>query len=542
MMTSMEVADLVIVGGGAYGLIAAYTWLRLTDKNPDCSEVIIFESDTSLGGTWSRNRIYPSLITQSPVGMSEYSCFPMDPPPPKDKTFYGYFPGEYVCDYLEAFAQSVKLGGKTLKDRIRFGAAVTFVRKQHNIGEMPNPNAMWEVTIVGGHKTLCKKLIMATGATSVPRLPRLLRAPQPIPVIHSRDLGRNAEFLGSDKVQNVVIIGGSKSAFDAVYMLIKAGKSVTWLIRKTGQGPGILAAPVGYGLYQNSHEILSLRLLSKMNPSIFDSDDGLSRFFHKWKLGQWLANALWWTVDFMWKGEAKYDRSANMANLQPDLKIFWASDNIGMRNTVDLWDTVAKARILRDEVAGCNNQGVVLESGETVKCEAIVACTGWHVSYPMFTGSDSLRLGLPLSLEDVPPTDVQAWEDMISKADKQVVQRFPELADEKSTETSKPTKWPNHLYRFIAPVNDRDRSVAFLGQIVTTHSFLIGETQSLWAVAYLLGDLSLPSVDKMQKDVALSIAWHRRRYLDDGHVIAYDQIPVSYGWWICITVGLLISW
>lgn len=507
----MEEFDLVVVGAGSSGLIATYTWLRI---NPE-SRAVILESDSELGGAWSRNRIYPTLVTQTPVGMLEYSCFPMPAP---EKVFHGLYAGEHVCEYLEAFAQSTKFAERSLKERVRFSSPVTSVKKREK---------MWEIQTDNGTKIGCRKLIMATGVTSIPRLPSALRRSPPVPVIHSRDLARNAEFLCSSQVQDVVVIGGSKSAFDTVYMLIQAGKSVSWIIRPGGQGPGFLAAPEGDGPFQNSHEILSLRLISKMSPCIFEPDDWWLKFFHQWKVGRWLSNALWRSVDNMWKGAAKYDRNENMSKLKPDRMVFWASDNVGVRNAHDMWDIISGASVFRDEVVKVNEETAILSSGKTLKCDAVVACTGWDLSYSMIAKNDCLELGLPTPLEDVPSANVNVWEKRIREADKKVVERFPSLGSEPLSEESEPTKWSNHLYRSVAPINDEERSVAFLGQVGTTQSFLVSEIQSLWAVAYLMNELELPPLEHMQEDVALRIAWRRRRYLADGHVLIYDQIPVS---------------
>ncbi|KIX06856.1 uncharacterized protein Z518_04832 [Rhinocladiella mackenziei CBS 650.93] len=454
----MSEVDLVVVGAGSSGLIATYTWLKFS---PD-SNVIIFESDTELGGAWSRNRVYPTLTTQTPVGMLEYSCFPMEQP---EKTFYGLFSGEHSCEYLEAFALSMKFSGKSLKERVRFSSLVTKAQRREG---------MWEVHTVDGLQARCRKLIVATGATSIPHLPELLNQPQPVPVVHSRDLARNAEFLSSDEVQHVVVIGGSKSSFDAVYMLIQAGKSVSWIIRPGGHGPGLLAAPEGAGPFRNSNEILSLRLISKTSPCVFEPGDRWVRFFHRWRLGRWISNAIWSHVDSQWKGPAKYDRSQNMSKLKPDRSAFWGSDNVGVRNTVDLWDTVAKAKIYRDEVVRINEKSAVLSSGEMLDCDAVVACTGWDLSYPMFSKEDALALGLPMSVRDVPPENVEKWNSLAAESP--------------------------------VPVH-------------------CSQIQSLRAVAYLTNELKLPPVERRREEVASRIAWRRRRYLSDGHVIIFDQIP-----------------
>jgi hypothetical protein len=51
---------------GWYGLSAAKTYLRL---RPDL-RIQIIDNDTSVGGVWSRDRLYPNLVAQVKLGVS----------------------------------------------------------------------------------------------------------------------------------------------------------------------------------------------------------------------------------------------------------------------------------------------------------------------------------------------------------------------------------------------------------------------------------------------------------------------------------------
>ena len=50
----------------------------------------------------------------------------------------------------------------------------------------------------------------------------------------------------------------------------------------------------------------------------------------------------------------------------------------------------------------------------------------------------------------------------------------------------------------------------------------LAEIQALWAVAHMNGKLSKKTEEEMEEDVALVIAWRRRRYLGDGHTFLFD--------------------
>ena len=83
----------------------------------------------------------------------------------------------------------------------------------------------------------CTKLIVATGITSKPK---------PVPwdlsrfegtSFHAIEVGQRQHELLNDKVQHVTVVGGHKSALEAVGACAQAGKKVEWLIRQEGGGP-----------------------------------------------------------------------------------------------------------------------------------------------------------------------------------------------------------------------------------------------------------------------------------------------------------------
>jgi hypothetical protein len=57
----------------------------------------------------------------------------------------------------------------------------------------------------------------------------------------------------------------------------------------------------------------------------------------------------------------------------------------------------------------------------------------------------------------------------------------------------------------MAPTDLKMRGTIFLGHIVIDTNFRAAEYQALWAVAYLDGQLSPPSKEDMEREVAMSI-------------------------------------
>ncbi|ETN44048.1 uncharacterized protein HMPREF1541_10913 [Cyphellophora europaea CBS 101466] len=330
----MSLYDLVVVGAGPSGLIAAHTWLTVQPQ----SKVIIFEAGRFIGGTWSKDRIYPTMMTQTPLGMFEYSSYPMDQP---KTTFNELFSGEHTCQYLSDFSRSVQFAGETIHDRIDFDSRVTKIWKS---------NHLWTIETSKEQTVRGRKMILATGLTSTPKMPPFLQQNTSVPIFHSRDLAVASPILSSSFVRDVIVIGGSKSAFDAVYLLSKLGKRVSWIIRPGGHGPGMLASSGGAGPFKSSHDLISLKLISKMSPCVFEESDGWTKFFHQSLVGSWLVKAIWHLVDKIWQANASYQRDENFAQLRPDRPAYWCSDNLGVQNTPDLWDTLSKATVVRGEI------------------------------------------------------------------------------------------------------------------------------------------------------------------------------------------------
>jgi len=469
-------------------------------------------------GVWSKSRIYSTMMTQSPLGMLEFSNYPM-PLLPKSETFYDLFRGSHVGDYLEAFASHKTFGGKTVRDRIVFNAPVEKISKDRHVWEIQTP----------GESYSCQKLIVATGLTSTPTPIGISTQDFKPPVIHSLHLAAKTSLLASPEIKNVVVLGGAKSSFDAIQLLQSLGKSVTWIIRTNGQGPALLATPDAPWPLSNSHEIISTRLIAKMSPCIFEPLDAWTRFFHSNRLGIKLVDMMYAGINWMWRTAAGYNRSENMKMLIPDRPVYWSSDGIAVWNSPGMWDTVSKATILRDVVESFEGTDVLLKSGKRITCDAVVSATGWSNRYSFFEDQLAEELGLPMLPAEANGTTVSEWERRIKIADKMVVNTFPRLGNVPSYPDHVPKSTPSRLYRAIVPIEgDPDHSIAFLGGVGTTQSFSVAEVQALFAAAYLSNKLPLPSAEEMKSEVALATAWRRRRYLGDGYTFIFEQLQVCY--------------
>lgn len=210
--------DKILTGRpGLAGLGAAKTYHQL---NP-IETVAIIEANPSLGGVWSKERLYPGLKTNNMLGTYEYADFPMD------TETYGVKPSEFMSGevmhkYLNNYAE--KFG---IADKIRYQSKV--LTAEHQDG----PDGGWILTVQSGSSTstiTARKLIMATGLTSEPFLPHFKGQEEfDAPLFHSKDFLQHADTLNSSKV--VTVFGTTKSAWDAVYAFGTKGIRVHWIIR-----------------------------------------------------------------------------------------------------------------------------------------------------------------------------------------------------------------------------------------------------------------------------------------------------------------------
>lgn len=188
--------------------------------HPD-RKLAILEINSSLGGTWAKERLYPGLRTNNMLGTYEFPDFPMD-----SKTF-GVQPGEHMTgavmhEYLTKYAEKFDVS-----DKIRYRSKVLVAEHQDG------PEGGWILTVQTDSKETkiaTKKLIFATGITSEPFLPHIDGQEKfGAPLFHSRDFLQNASLL--DSARSVTVFGGTKSAWDAAYAFGIKGIKVNWVIR-----------------------------------------------------------------------------------------------------------------------------------------------------------------------------------------------------------------------------------------------------------------------------------------------------------------------
>jgi len=262
----------------------------------------------------SPERIYDAFWTQTPIGMAEFSDRPMLPPPPLEDQYYGFFPARYVTAYLEAYVNNHIYNGRTLRDRIELNVQVRKIER--------TSGDRWRISCRGGREIEASKLVDATGMTSLPNIPQL-RGEEEFrgKMVHHKDFGRLGD-LRTVKGQNLVVLGGGKSAADVAYSAVKAGKSVSWIIRENGAGPAALLAAEGKWPYANSNEGFYTRFVAAFLPNPFKEESYLSVFLHRTRVGRWLVRSMWEGIDKDQRRKVDYrrveGREKGFDNLEPD--------------------------------------------------------------------------------------------------------------------------------------------------------------------------------------------------------------------------------
>jgi cation diffusion facilitator CzcD-associated flavoprotein CzcO len=306
--------DIVIIGAGPSGLCAAKNFLQY-DANAD---VTILDAQGTVGGVWSKEQIYPTLKTNNLWSAVDFIDFPMD-------SSFGIEPGQHVTgeamhSYLEAYAKHFGIMNK-----IQFHTFVVSVRRKTGGG--------WVVDIArsnsnGVVESLdCRKLVVATGVLSVPNMPSLDGATDfKGDIIHSSDLGRSTHLLTEKK--SVAVLGGSKSAYDSVYLSAISGLTVDWIIRTSGRGPVWVFPPHTYlGPFKAWRERLVVRrIFSFMSPSILPDFSGfgwLRNFLHFNVIGKKISQTFWKLMHADTIHDCRYHAEPHLAVLEPEQSPFW---------------------------------------------------------------------------------------------------------------------------------------------------------------------------------------------------------------------------
>ncbi|RDW88948.1 hypothetical protein BP6252_00980 [Coleophoma cylindrospora] len=502
----MEEFDIVIVGAGVFGLPVAKTYLEV---HPG-ARLLMLDEGQSVGGTWSQERLYDELRTNNLVGMSEFSDFPMD-----FETFGvavgSHVPGAVMHKYLTAYTKHFGFF-----DKIRFGASV-------KTAEMKEDDS-WVVTYdlldteegerQRQEKVLAKKLVLAIGTTSKPHIPKFEGAEKfGGHFFHFKELSNRQTEMS--EAENVIVIGGSKSACDVAYLNAVNGRHVDWVIRASGRGPAWLAEPYVSPAQLQFEKLATTRAMSFLIPSY--ASDGywlIRKLLHDNPIGRAILRGFFGFIHSDILETGRYHAHPETKKLIPPASVIWNGTSVGIFNyPKDFFEMVRKGLVdvHIEDIDMLLDNGMRLANGTEIKADVIVCATGWE-------NTPTLKI-LPAALTDkcglstVPPD-----ADIVRAADQELMQKYPELRDqppaggkigEREREQS---SW--RLYRGIAPpAFIQSHNLAYNGMNVSLRGFLVGEISALWITAFLDGKLAavLPSEEDAAWDALLESRFYRYR-------------------------------
>lgn len=197
--------------------------------------------------------------------------------------YYDRFEAKYITQYLEDYVDNHVYDGVSLRSRIFF---------KHRVQRVDKIEGTWMIHTdgSGGPRRVFKssKLVVATGHTSDPNMPFLPNQKEFMGhIFHHRSFGEaSRSVLAALSCKHIAVIGGGKSATDMVYESVKKGKTVSWIIRKSGEGPALFVPAPGKGRYRNSTESGATRLKACFSPSSFMPNLWLPRLVHQTSIGR----------------------------------------------------------------------------------------------------------------------------------------------------------------------------------------------------------------------------------------------------------------
>ncbi|KAL4951262.1 hypothetical protein BDW69DRAFT_170427 [Aspergillus filifer] len=507
----MEELDLLVIGAGWSGLAALKTYRQV---NPSASTCLL-EYASSVGGVWATHRLWDGLKSNNLYGTYSYSDFPMD-------ESFGvkeneHIPGHVIQRYLERYAEHFGIMGS-----IRLNSKVTAVTH--------NDDTTWTVTYTDTVKeeevkVHAHKLILATGITSQPYLPHIEgQETFNRPLFHTVDMPKYHESTLKQPTNRIAVLGGTKSAWDAVYAAASAGAKVEMIIRDNGHGPCWMAPPYVTPLHKWLEKLVTTRLLTWFSPCIWAEESAehgagtrARGFLHGSWLGRKITDAFWSVLGNDVVTLNKFDSHPELKKLQPWISPFWVASGLSILNyPTNFFDLVTEGKVTIhiDHITHLSGGTIHLANGEPLTdISALVMATGWTPTPNITFSPPSLmsQLGYPDAADPLPST-------LISAADQEILRRFPRLANRPTHDS--PSKYeplasdaqtetqslhPYRLTRFMVPASPlaTERSVAFAGVAMTINTPLLAQAEALWITAFFNNKIDLASItmEKCPEDI-----------------------------------------
>ena len=522
----MSSFDVVVVGAGVQGLVAAKTFLEIDPP----LKLLIIDDKRTLGGVWAEENLYPGLLANNILGTFEYTDYPMD-------QSFGvrageHIPSKVIYQYLCAYSRHFGLDRR--------------LECQTRVYKVVKVNDGWRLSVCSdkGSTSIslvidCRNLVIATGLNSKP-YPLNIEGASSFtrPLISLADFPQfTAHVLDDPSIRSVTVCGGSKAAHDAVYYLAAHGHSVKWIIQKSGYGTTPMAPShlrVGPFAFW-TEKLLTTRPITWLVPCIWSHFDGFGiteRLLQRTWLGKWIIPT---TQSFLisWMHRCTgLSADPESRKLMPDQNLLWYGSGSAITNyPTDFYQFIrnGQVEVIKKDIS-CLASGNVIKftDGWAVSTDALICGTGWdHIPcIEFFPESIHAKIGIPSRMYSA--EQAAQWNVLDQKADSEILERLPILLEDRPDKPRQhkpsaepPTPW--RLWRGIALPDLEFRDIVFLGMMSCPQTCLRAEISALWAYAYMS--------DNLEEPVKL-ISTKPSRKIDSQDERLYDTaIFQRYGFW-----------
>lgn len=317
-------------------------------------------------------------------------------------------------------------------------------------------------------------VIVCTGVFSKPNVPQI-EGQEDFngSLIHSSEM-MNRDMLSGKRV---VVVGGGKSAHDCAYIAAHEAESSTLLFRSPHW-----MMPRYFPGDKRVDEIFFTRLSEKILPAYY-------RASRLERVTRSIAAPLLW----LWRRVMSW-YVRRVAGIPPEMvpqkPITADAENFGIG--AYFYDALQEglARAKHAEIQSFTENTLRLNSGKEINADLVIFATGWQ--------------------QDVSILDTELQE--IVRPDGNF-----------------------HLYRFILP--PREQRLGFIGYASSGINTLTSEISAHWISEYFLGELNLPDVETMEREIARLHEWvaevypkREEGYFIGGHVASYvDELMQDMG-------------
>lgn len=413
-----------------------------------------------------------------------------------------HIPGEHVNEYWLGYAKKFDLA-----KHMRLNTSVKSAVDQGSAGWLLTVSDETDST-KKEYQIVATKLVVATGLTSQPSMPKLPGSEAfGAPIYHSSEFARVENGLGPYK--KIALLGGAKFSWDIANAYASAGVQVEWIIRKSGHGPCWMM-PSRVTPFKIIPERLFLtRVMTWLSPCIWE--DGFSylhNFFSQHWLGRKISDAVFNQMQQGNLARNGYDTHPETAKLKPWNESFFVGSVRGVLSYKnDIFELVrsGKIRVHIADISQLSHHSVHLSTGEVVEADVLICGTGWKDT-PQLDFQTDKELGLPghaspTAQEHIGRADAQIFQTC-PKLQEQPTPRNPELLADRTNDL---TPQPYRLYRFmVPPAFLQSRTLAFAGAYRCPATATLAQTQALWITAFL--DNRIPSLRSEQASTKDEIA------------------------------------